>query len=92
KAAVDARALPGVTVALTDYRDVDGQYDAIASIEMVEAVGEAYWPAYVDTLARALKPGGRAALEYISIADDVFADYSRGVDFIQRYIFPGGML
>ncbi|AXJ96419.1 MULTISPECIES: cyclopropane-fatty-acyl-phospholipid synthase family protein [unclassified Sphingomonas] len=92
KAAVDARALPGVTVALTDYRDVDGQYDAIASIEMVEAVGEAYWPAYVDTLARALKPGGRAALQYISIADDVFADYSRGVDFIQRYIFPGGML
>ncbi|MGR6327756.1 class I SAM-dependent methyltransferase [Sphingomonas sp. XXL09] len=92
KAAVDARGLPGVSVSLTDYRDVTGSYDAVASIEMVEAVGQAYWPAYVDTLARVLKPGGRVALQYISIADDIFERYANGVDFIQRYIFPGGML
>jgi len=92
KAAVDARGLPGVTVALTDYRDVAGQFDAVASIEMVEAVGQDYWPAYCDTLARVLKPGGRAALQYISIADDVFDRYAASVDFIQRYVFPGGML
>lgn len=92
KAEVDARALPGVTVSLTDYRDVTGTYDAVASIEMVEAVGQAYWPAYCDTLARVLKPGGRAAIQYISIADDVFERYASSVDFIQRYVFPGGML
>lgn len=92
KAEVDARALPGVTVSLTDYRDVTGSYDAVASIEMVEAVGQAYWPAYCDTLARVLKPGGRAAIQYISIADDVFERYASSVDFIQRYVFPGGML
>jgi len=92
KAAVDARGLPGVHVALTDYRDVAGQFDAVASIEMVEAVGQDYWPAYCDTLARVLKPGGRAALQYISIADDVFDRYAASVDFIQRYVFPGGML
>lgn len=92
KAEVDACALPGVTVSLTDYRDVTGTYDAVASIEMVEAVGQAYWPAYCDTLARVLKPGGRAAIQYISIADDVFERYASSVDFIQRYVFPGGML
>ena len=92
QAAVDARALPGVTVSLTDYRDVAGTFDAVASIEMVEAVGQGYWPAYCDTLARVLKPGGRAALQYISIADDVFERYAASVDFIQRYVFPGGML
>ncbi|WP_267396230.1 MULTISPECIES: cyclopropane-fatty-acyl-phospholipid synthase family protein [unclassified Sphingomonas] len=92
KAVVDAQALPGVSVALTDYRDVTGSYDAVASIEMVEAVGQRYWPAYLDTIARVLKPGGHAAIQYISIADDVFPAYADGVDFIQRYIFPGGML
>ena len=92
KAAVEARIPVGVTVALTDYRDVDGRYDAVASIEMVEAVGQQYWPAYLDTIARVLTPGGRAAIQYISIADDVFAAYATGVDFIQRYVFPGGML
>ena len=92
KAVVDARALPGVTVALADYRDEHGRYDAVASIEMVEAVGQEYWPAYLDTIARVLKPGGRAALQYISIAEDVFPRYAASVDFIQRYIFPGGML
>ncbi|MFT3977398.1 MAG: cyclopropane-fatty-acyl-phospholipid synthase family protein [Sphingomonas bacterium] len=85
------RGLP-VTVSLTDYRDVRGAYDAVASIEMVEAVGEQYWPAYLDTIARALKPGGRAAIQLISIADDVWDAYARNVDFIQRYVFPGGML
>lgn len=89
---VAARALPGVSVSLTDYRDVTGTYDAVASIEMVEAVGESYWPAYLRTIARVLEPGGRAAVQYISIADDVFAAYAGGVDFIQRYVFPGGLL
>jgi len=92
KAVVDARGLPGVTVALCDYRDVAGTFDAVASIEMVEAVGQRYWPAYLDTIARALKPGGRAAIQFISIADDVFPAYASGVDFIQRHVFPGGML
>ena len=89
---VAARALPGVTVSLTDYRDVTGTYDAVASIEMVEAVGQEYWPAYLQTIARVLKPGGRAAIQYISIADDVFEAYAGSVDFIQRYVFPGGLL
>ena len=89
---VDARALPGVSVALSDYRAIEGTYDAVVSIEMVEAVGQRYWGAYVDTVARALKPGGRAALQVIAIADDVFDAYAASVDFIQRYVFPGGML
>lgn len=79
-------------ITLTDYRDMAGQYDAIASIEMVEAVGQGYWPAYLDAITRALKTGGRAALQYIRIEDDIFESYARGADFIQRYIFPGGML
>ncbi len=86
------QGLEGVAVALTDYRDERGTYDAIASIEMVEAVGEDYWPAYLDTIARCLKPGGRAALQLISIDDAIFTGYAANVDFIQRYIFPGGML
>ncbi len=94
KAFADAR-LSGkgdAAITLTDYRDVSGQYDAIASVEMVEAVGQEYWPAYLDCIARALKPGGRAALQYIRIEDDVFDAYANGADFIQHYIFPGGML
>jgi cyclopropane-fatty-acyl-phospholipid synthase len=79
-------------ITLTDYRDVSGQYDAIASVEMVEAVGQEYWPDYLDAIARALKPGGKAALQYIRIEDDVFEAYAAGTDFIQRYVFPGGML
>jgi cyclopropane-fatty-acyl-phospholipid synthase len=89
---VEARGLPGVTVALADYRDERGRYDAVCSIEMVEAVGQEFWPAYLDTIARVLPSGGRAAIQYISIAEDVFPAYSESVDFIQRYIFPGGML
>ena len=77
---------------LCDYRDVDGQFDAIASIEMVEAVGEAYWPAYLDVIARSLRPGGRAAIQYIAIDDDIFEAYAVSVDFIQTHIFPGGLL
>jgi cyclopropane-fatty-acyl-phospholipid synthase len=83
---------PGIVFDEKDYRDLTGQYDAIASVEMAEAVGEAYWPAYIDTLARCLKPGGRAALQFITIADDVFEAYRSGADFIQTYVFPGGML
>ena len=79
-------------ITLTDYRDVTGQYDAIASVEMVEAVGMQYWPSYLDCIARNLKPGGRAALQYIRIEDDIFESYAGSADFIQRYVFPGGML
>ncbi|WP_447725059.1 class I SAM-dependent methyltransferase [Sphingomonas koreensis] len=96
KAHVEARmaaaGLGGVEASLTDYRDVSGQYDAVASIEMVEAVGEAYWPAYLGAIARALKPGGRAAIQYIAIDDAIFDAYARNVDFIQTYVFPGGLL
>ena len=82
----------GFRVALTVYRVDTGRYAAVASSEMVEAVGEEYWPVYLDAIARALKPGGRAALQYIAIDDAIFDSYSRSVDFIQRYVFPGGML
>ena len=92
KDAVEAQALPGVSVAITDYRDVAGEFDAVASIEMVEAVGREYWDDYLAAIARALKPGGRAAIQYIAIDDAIFGDYADGVDFIQRYIFPGGLL
>lgn len=89
---VDAKKLPQAAVLLTDYRDVTGNYDAIASIEMVEAVGQDYWPAYLEAIARLLKPGGRAAIQYIAIDDAIFSSYARNIDFIQRHIFPGGML
>jgi len=92
EARMDAAGLAGVDVSLTDYRDVSGQYDAIASIEMVEAVGEAYWPTYLQSIAKALKPGGRAAIQYIAIDDAIFEAYARNVDFIQTYVFPGGLL
>lgn len=92
KAHVDALNLRGVAVSLTDYRDVTGIYDAVASIEMVEAVGQEYWPAYLDAIAAALKPGGRAAIQYIAIAEPLFDAYAANVDFIQAHVFPGGML
>jgi len=79
-------------ILLTDYREVEGRFDAVASVEMVEAVGEEYWPAYLGSIARVLKPGGKAALQLISIRDDLFANYAASSDFIQTYIFPGGML
>jgi len=77
---------------LQDYRDVNGQFDRIVSIEMLEAVGEAYWPIYFEKLRGNLKPGGRAVLQVISIDETRFADYRRTPDFIQQRIFPGGML
>ena len=79
-------------ILLQDYRDVARSYDAVASVEMVEAVGQEYWPAYLDAVARALKPGGRAALQLISIRDELFDNYAANADFIQTYIFPGGLL
>ena len=82
----------GANILLRDYRDAQGRYDAIASVEMVEAVGERYWPAYMAAVARLLKPGGRAAIQYILIDEAIFEGYARGADFIQTYIFPGGML
>lgn len=78
---------------LQDYRDIDdGPFDAIVSIEMFEAVGQAYWPAYFQAVAHNLKPGGRACIQSITIRDDLFERYARSTDFIQQYIFPGGML
>jgi cyclopropane-fatty-acyl-phospholipid synthase len=81
-----------VNIRLIDYRDVEGQFDRIASIEMFEAVGEAYWPTYFGKVADLLKPGGQAGLQIITIADQLFEGYRSRPDFIQRYIFPGGML
>lgn len=81
-----------IEIRLADYREISEQFDAIASVEMVEAVGQRWWPAYLDSIARNLKPGGRAALQFISIDHALFDGYSRNADFIQAYIFPGGML
>jgi len=75
-----------------DYRDTTGQFDAIVSVEMVEALGREYWPTFMDCIARNLKPGGRAAIQYISMQDDLFDAYAASADFIQAYIFPGGLL
>ena len=78
---------------LQDYRDIaDGPYDAICSIEMLEAVGREYWPTYFQSVARLLKPGGRACIQTIVIQDALFERYIRSTDFIQQYIFPGGCL
>ena len=81
-----------VQIKLQDYRDERGTYDGIASIEMFEAVGEKYWPVYFDALRARLKPGRHATLQIITVADHRWDIYRRGVDFIQKYIFPGGML
>jgi cyclopropane-fatty-acyl-phospholipid synthase len=89
---VSDRLGTGAQILLTDYRDAQGQYDAIVSVEMVEAVGQRYWPDYLDAVHRLLKPGGKAAIQYILIDDDIFDHYARGADFIQTYVFPGGML
>jgi cyclopropane-fatty-acyl-phospholipid synthase len=82
----------GIDFRKQDYRDIAGQFDAIVSVEMVEAVGREYWPDFFDCLARNLKPGGRAALQYISIREAIFPGYAASADFIQTYVFPGGML
>ena len=89
-----SRTAPGAAweVRLQDYRDVAGSYDRIVSIEMLEAVGEAYWPTYFAQLHDRLVPGGVAVVQVITIAADRYAAYRHRPDFIQRYIFPGGML
>jgi cyclopropane-fatty-acyl-phospholipid synthase len=82
-----------VDLRLQDYRDIDdAPFDAIVSIEMFEAVGRAWWPAYFQTLDRLLKPGARACVQSITIRDDLFERYVAGTDFIQQYVFPGGLL
>jgi cyclopropane-fatty-acyl-phospholipid synthase len=80
------------TFELIDYRDVEGSFDHIVSIEMFEAVGEHYWPDYFRQLHARLKRGGRAIVQTIVIADALFERYRSGTDFIQQYVFPGGML
>jgi cyclopropane-fatty-acyl-phospholipid synthase len=79
-------------IKLVDYRDVDGRFDRVASIEMFEAVGERYWPSYFGKISETLAPGGRAGLQIITIKDQYFEEYRSRADFIQKYIFPGGML
>lgn len=81
-----------VEIKMQDYRDERGLYDGIASIEMFEAVGEKYWGTYFDTVRERLKPGKNATLQIITVQDKRWEVYKRGVDFIQKYIFPGGML
>jgi cyclopropane-fatty-acyl-phospholipid synthase len=88
----DAGLADRAEIRLVDYRDVEGRYDRLASIEMFEAVGEQYWPTYFGKVAEVLKPGGRAGLQVITIQDDLFEGYRRRADFIQKYVFPGGML
>ena len=81
-----------IEIRLQDYRDTTEQFDAVASVEMVEAVGQRWWGAYLDSIARNLTPGGRAALQFISMRHELFDSYVRNADFIQTYIFPGGCL
>jgi cyclopropane-fatty-acyl-phospholipid synthase len=84
---------PGADLRLQDYRDIaDAPFDAICSIEMVEAVGREYWDTYFNAVSRLLKPGGHACIQSITIRDDLFERYVAGTDFIQQYIFPGGCL
>lgn len=92
---------PRVQFLKQDYRDTGpsmgdqgaaGQFDGVVSVEMVEALGREYWPTFFDCLARNLKPGGRAAIQFIAMRDDLFESYARNADFIQAYVFPGGLL
>jgi cyclopropane-fatty-acyl-phospholipid synthase len=83
---------PQIEIRLQDYRETARQFDAVASVEMVEAVGQRWWGAYLDAIARNLKVGGRAALQFIAIDQRLFERYVRNPDFIQTYIFPGGCL
>ncbi len=84
--------VPEADLRLQDYRDLKQRFDHIVSIEMFEAVGEQWWPTYFSVLAKSLAREGRAVVQSITIADELFADYRKGTDFIQQYIFPGGML
>jgi len=81
-----------IEIRLQDYRDCSEQFDAVASVEMVEAVGRRWWPTYLDCIARNLRPGGRAALQFIAIDHRIYESYAATPDFIQTYIFPGGIL
>ena len=92
--ALDYQAAPtnAPKAVVMDYRDCQKQYDGIVSIEMFEAVGETYWPDYFATLANCLKPGKRAVIQTIVIQDKLFDKYRTETDFIQQYVFPGGML
>ncbi len=81
-----------VNIQLMDYRDITGRFDRVASIEMFEAVGKEYWGAYFDKVREVLVPGGRAGLQIITIQDALFEEYNARTDFIQKYVFPGGML
>jgi cyclopropane-fatty-acyl-phospholipid synthase len=92
KAVAEAQLSHLIDIQLIDYRDVQGAFDRIVSIEMFEAVGEENWPAYFDVVRERLKPGGVAALQIITIDEDRFDAYRSQPDFIQLYIFPGGML
>ena len=89
---IDAKLDDKAKMHFEDYRDTKGTFDAIASIEMIEAVGEPHWPTYFKTLFNRLKPGGAAAIQGITILESNYDGYRNGVDFIQRYVFPGGML
>lgn len=80
------------SIEILDYRDVRGQFDAVASVEMVEAVGQEYWPSYLQTIARVLRQGCKAAIQLISMHEPLFDGYAANADFIQAYIFPGGLL
>jgi len=81
-----------IEIRLQDYRETAEQFDAVTSVEMVEAVGQRWWGAYLDSIARNLTSGGRAALQFISMRHELFDSYARNADFIQTYIFPGGCL
>lgn len=87
-----ATSKPHFEVRLQDYRDCQEQFDGIASVEMFEAVGEKHWPQYFETIAKCLKFGRKACIQTIVIADDLFERYRHSTDFIQQYVFPGGML
>ena len=84
--------VPLADLRLQDYRDLTERYDHVVSIEMFEAVGERWWPTYFKKVADSLKPGGKVMLQTITIRDDLFGAYRKGTDFIQQYVFPGGML
>lgn len=83
---------PSFEVRLQDYRDCQEKFDGIASVEMFEAVGEKHWPEYFENIAQCLNSGGKACIQTIVIAEDLFERYRRNTDFIQQYVFPGGML
>lgn len=92
KGYADARLDGRAEIRLQDYRKTTGKYDALVSIEMVEAVGQRYWPTYFATLRDRLKDGGRAVVQAITVPDEQFPDYAKGSDYIRHYTFPGGML